>query len=141
MKRRQSRRIDVQHAYWLENADLTVRVSMPALKKDRHARTPPPAFPFLHITMSKSRRSRSRSHTPEPPMKANLPLRVNDSRGVSREEPGQAPLLSDGSRGRVQSRRKWVRPARDVYLGGGRLDVKGSVTVGGRICFPPGRGP
>ena len=73
-------------------------------------------------------------------MEANPPLRVNDSRGVSREELGQAPLLSDGSRGRVQSRRRWERPARNVYLGFARSIVKGSVTIGRTICFSPGRG-
>jgi hypothetical protein len=36
----------------------TVRVSLPAtLQEGRHARTPPSAFPFLRITMSKSRRA------------------------------------------------------------------------------------
>ena len=32
----------------------------------RHARTPPSAFPFLHITMSKSRSGCGRSHLPNP---------------------------------------------------------------------------
>ena len=52
-----------------------------------HARTPPSAFPFLHITMSKSPWACSGSHTPEPPMEANPPSGVNDSRRVPREDP------------------------------------------------------
>jgi len=90
--------------------------------------------------MSKSRWQSSRSHTPEPTMEANPPLRVNDSRGVCREEPGQAPLLSDGSRGRVQSRRKWEQPARMRYLGIGAPIVKGFGNVF-RESFSPGPWP
>src|SRR3990170_2381059 len=55
-------------------------------EEDQHARTPPPAFPFFHITMSKSRWASSRSHTPEPSMEANPPSRVNDSRSVPQED-------------------------------------------------------
>jgi len=97
-------------------------------KRNRHARTPPSAFPFLRITMSKSRWQCSRSHTPEPPMEAKPPLGVNDSRGVCPDEvPRHNPLLSDGSRGRAQPRRKWERPALRIYLGIPRPDVKRSV--------------
>ena len=61
-------------------------------KRDRHARTPPSAFPFLHITMSKSQWKSSRNHTPEPPMEAEPPLGVNDSGGASgSREPGGNP--------------------------------------------------
>jgi hypothetical protein len=57
--------------------------------EDQHARTPPSAFPFLHITMSKSRWQSGRSHTPEPPMEAKPPLGVNDSRcQPGRKNPG-----------------------------------------------------
>jgi hypothetical protein len=141
MKPRKSRRICAQHAYWLLEKRKTVRVSTPASEEDRHARTPPSAFPFLHITMSKSRWKSSRSHTPEPTMEANLPLRVNDSRGVSREELGQAPLLSDGSRGRVQSRRKWDGPARSGYLGTAPPIVKRLGNDLWTVLFPLVRGP
>jgi len=74
-------------------------------------------------------------------MEANPPLRVNDSRGVFREELGQAPLLSDGSRGRVQSRRKWEQPARTGYLGIESPIVKGFGNGFVGVSFPLARGP
>ena len=57
-----------QHAYWLENARPSE--SRRRLLRSRLARTPPPAFPFLRITMSKSRsKARPRATVPNPQWK------------------------------------------------------------------------
>ena len=81
MKRRKSRRICVQHAYWHFRKH-RYRQSLDAdpPKRGRHARTPPPAFPFLQITMSKSRGSAAKATLPNPRWKQIPHGESNDSR-------------------------------------------------------------
>ena len=69
-------------------------------------------------------------------MEANPPSGVNDSRDSPETNSGLAPLLSEGSRGRVWSRRKWEQPARRGHLGSDSPIVKGWVTVTPAFIFP-----
>jgi hypothetical protein len=56
MKRRKSFEKDrAQHAYWLTKTQDRQSLVASPLSRSRLARTPPSAFPFLRITMSKSR--------------------------------------------------------------------------------------
>lgn len=93
------------------------------------ARTPPPAFPFLRITMSKSRsdpKAMPRARTPDG---SKSPIRSQRQPQSSETNSDLDPLLSEGSRGRVWSRRKWERPARRGDLSAAPSLVKGPVTV------------
>lgn len=97
--------------------------------RDEHARTPPPAFPFLRITMSKSRsdpKAMPRARTPDG---SKSPIRSQRQPQSPETNSGLDPLLSEGSRGRVWSRRKWERPARRGHLSAAHSLVKGPVTV------------
>jgi hypothetical protein len=60
-------------------------------------------------------------------MEANPPSGVNDSRSSPEANSGTIPLLSEGSRGRVQFRRKWEQPARIFHVSIGPSLVKGRV--------------
>jgi hypothetical protein len=65
-------------------------------------------FPFFILQCQRAG-GHEANPIPEPPMEANPPLGVNDSRSSSRRlEP--APPLSEGSRGHVQPRRKRGNP-------------------------------
>ncbi len=97
----------------------------PSNLRGRTARTPPSAFPFLHITMSKSRWKRSRCHTSEPMMEANPPPGVNDSRNVFPRRPGLAPFLSERIARPHTVPQGAKQPARTVYLGTRPPLVKG----------------
>jgi len=89
----------------------TVRVSLPAtLQEGRHARTPPSAFPFLRyhnvkepVGVRRVPHSRTFDGT-------KYSIKSQRQPRAPREDPVLAPLLSEGSRGRVKPRRKWDDP-------------------------------
>jgi hypothetical protein len=58
-------------------------------------------FPFFKSQCQRAGGREAKCHTPEPPMEANPPSGVNDSRSVPREDPSKPRLCPKGSRGRV----------------------------------------
>ena len=108
---------------------------LPALKKAGTQGLRRPRFPFFQSQCQRAGGRAAVSHTPEPPMEANPPSGVNDSRSVSRDEPRSCSASVRGSRGRVSSRRKWEQPARRIHLSRAPSLVKGSVTVRGPCRF------
>ena len=81
----------------------------------RHARTPPSAFPFLHITMSKSRRERGKLPPPEPPMEANPPSGVNDSRSAPRRTQALLRFYPRIARSRTVPQEVGTTRAKDLF--------------------------
>jgi len=105
---------------------------------DRHARTPPSAFPFLHITMSKSLESCGRLPPPEPPMEANPPSGVNDSRGKPRGDSSKARFCPVDRAVAYNPAGTWERPARRGHLRRGPRFVKGGRPLSPLPLFPLG---
>lgn len=111
----------------------TVRVSSPAPKKPARKDSAACVSLSSYHNVKEPFEKRGRLPHSEPPMEANPPIGVNDSRSVSRDELRSCSASVRGSRGRVWSRRKWEQPARRGYLSSDPSLVKGWVTV--RPCF------
>jgi hypothetical protein len=105
------------------------------LREGWHARTPPSAFPFLPITMSKSRRAPTRCRFPNPQWK-QIPHRESTT-GATSPEPssGLAPLLSVDRAVAYNPAGSGKRPARRGHLSADPRLVKGRARLAKRFHF------
>jgi len=113
----------VQHAYWLLENARPSESRRPPPKRGEHARTPPSAFPFLHITMSKSRWTWSEPHARTPDGSKSS---IRSQRQSKLCEKSRASSASVRRIARSRSiPQEALQPARTVHLGLEPPNVKG----------------
>jgi hypothetical protein len=138
MKATQSFWDHAQHAYWLLENARPSESRRPPLLQGEHARTPPSAFPFLHITMSKSRWTWSEPHarTPNGSKSSIRSQRQSKLFEKTRASPASVRRIA---RSRSVPQEAW-QPARKVHLGSGTPNVKGDGAKNAPALFLRGGG-